>query len=103
VLTLASQLGPRRQLSLAQELSIDRTVMTYLLDDLEAAGLVERRADPADRRGTLVRLTGRGIDVIDQALEAHLANEERLLRPLSAADRRSLDRLLRRLLSDLDS
>src|SRR6202044_518662 len=38
------------QLALAQHLGVDRTVMTYLLDDLEAAGLIERRPDPADRR-----------------------------------------------------
>ena len=35
-----------RQLALAQQLGIDRTVMTYLLDDLERAGLVERRPGP---------------------------------------------------------
>src|ERR1700687_2236830 len=31
--------------ALAQRLGVDRTVMTYLIDDLEEAGLVERRAD----------------------------------------------------------
>jgi hypothetical protein len=41
--------------------------------------------------------------VIDRALETHIANEERLLQPLSPADRRTLDKLLRRLLADLDS
>src|ERR1700733_12114543 len=35
------------QLALAQHLGVDRTVMTYLLDDLESAGLIERRPDPA--------------------------------------------------------
>lgn len=76
--------------------------MTKRLDRLAGAGLVERRADPGDRRGTLVRLTRRGKAVIDRALETHLANEERLLEGLSAADRRALDELLRRLLAALD-
>ena len=76
--------------------------MTKRLDRLEEAGLVERRPDPADRRGTLVRLTRRGKSVIDRAVEAHVANEERLLGPLRAADRRALDGLLRKLLSDLE-
>ena len=31
--------------------------MTYLLDDLEAAGLVERRPDPTDRRARRVAPT----------------------------------------------
>ena len=62
--------------------------MTKRLDRLAEAGLVERRADPADRRGVLVRLTRHGKEVVDSALDAHVANEERLLRPLNPADRR---------------
>ena len=75
---------------------------TKRLDRLEEAGLVERRPDPADRRGTLVRLTRRGRGVIDRALEAHLANEERLLGSLSTSERRALDGVLRKLLSGLE-
>ena len=76
--------------------------MTKRLDRLEAAGLIVRRADPDDRRGTRVRLTRRGKARIDRALERHVANEERLLRRLSAEQRRALDELLRALLADLD-
>jgi DNA-binding MarR family transcriptional regulator len=76
--------------------------MTKRLDRLAEAGLVERRADPADRRGVLVGLTSHGKAVVDTALEAHVANEKRLLRSLSAADRRALDDLLRTLLADLE-
>ena len=76
--------------------------MTKRLDRLAEAGLVERRPDPADRRGTLVRLTRRGKSVVDRALETHVANEDRLLRSLGPGDRRTLDRLLRTLLSDLE-
>ena len=77
--------------------------MTKRLDRLVEVGLVERRADPADRRGVLVSLTRHGKEVVDSALDAHVANEERLLRPLSAADRRRLDYLLRKLLADLET
>lgn len=77
--------------------------MTKRLDRLADAGLVERRPDPNDRRGTLVGLTGRGKSVVDAAVVTHLANEERLLRSLSPAQRRALDDLLRTLLSDLES
>lgn len=77
--------------------------ITKRLDRLSAAGLIERRPDPADRRGTLVRLTRKGRSVIDRALEAHLANEERLLLALAPADRRRLDHLLRRLLGSLET
>jgi DNA-binding MarR family transcriptional regulator len=77
--------------------------MTKRLDRLAEAGLVERRPDPADRRGTLVSLTRRGKASIDRALEAHLANEEQLLKALGPAGRRRLDDLLRTLLVDLES
>ncbi|MGW1544775.1 MarR family transcriptional regulator [Streptomyces sp. NPDC002309] len=39
---------------------VDRTVMTYLLDDLERAGPVERRPDPSDRRSRHVVATEHG-------------------------------------------
>ena len=77
--------------------------MTKRLDRLAAAGLVERLPDPADRRGTLVRLTRRGRIRIDKAVETHLANEEHLIRRLSPADRRALDGALRTLLASLEA
>lgn len=76
--------------------------MTKRLDRLDEAGLVERRPDPTDRRGTLVRLTRRGKAVIDKAVETHALNEERLLDSLTPADRRALDDLLRKLLAGLE-
>jgi DNA-binding MarR family transcriptional regulator len=76
--------------------------ITKRLDRLAEAGLLERRPDPSDRRGTLVRLTRSGKAIIDQALATHVANEERLLRLLTRAERRSLDDLLRKLLSGLE-
>jgi DNA-binding MarR family transcriptional regulator len=76
--------------------------MTKRLDRMAEAGLVERRPDPSDRRGTLVGLTKKGRSVVDEAIAAHLANEERVLQSLSPADRRALDGLLRALLADLE-
>jgi DNA-binding MarR family transcriptional regulator len=76
--------------------------MTKRLDRLVEAGLLERKPDPNDRRGTLVRLTRRGKATIDQAVVTHLANEEDLLRALARADRRQLDSLLRTILRGLE-
>jgi DNA-binding MarR family transcriptional regulator len=72
--------------------------MTKRLDGLERAGLIERQPDPADRRGRLVALTDRGLDLVDTAVVDHLTNEERLLSALSASERRVLGDLLRKLL-----
>ena len=76
--------------------------MTKRLDRMEGAGLIERRPDPNDRRGTLVRLTRRGKSLIDKAVETHVANEARLLGALTAAERRTLDGLLKQLLVELE-
>src|SRR6201987_4981624 len=54
VLSAAARDEPGSQAALAARLGIDRTVMTYLLDDLAKAGLVELRQDPGDRRTRLV-------------------------------------------------
>ena len=75
--------------------------VTKRLDRLAEAGLVERRPDPNDRRGTLVRLTRKGRTVIDKAVEAHVSNEARLLEALEPTERRALDALLRSLLAGL--
>jgi len=75
--------------------------MTKRLDRLTEAGLIERRPDPSDRRGSLARLTPKGRTIIDRAIAKHVANEDRLLQPLKPTERRSLDKLLRALLAGL--
>src|SRR5258705_10471855 len=72
--------------------------MTNRLDRLEAMGLVERRPDPTDRRGRLVALTDRGLELVDAAVTDHLENEERLLGALDHGEREQLAGLLRKLL-----
>ena len=72
--------------------------MTNRLDRLEEMGLVRRLPDPNDRRGRLVELTTKGRELVDEAVVAHVANEERLLSGLPAADRVKLADLLRKLL-----
>lgn len=73
--------------------------MTNRLDRLEAAGLIRRVPDADDRRGVLVELTPAGMQLAVEAAEAHLANERRLLAPLTADEQRRLAALLRTLLA----
>jgi DNA-binding MarR family transcriptional regulator len=88
--------------ALAHAAMVSRAGMTNRLDRLAAAGLVDRRPDPNDRRGSLVGLTARGRAVVDAAVTDHVAVEAALLAGLSAADQARLDRLLDRLLAHLD-
>ncbi|MDY7089225.1 MAG: MarR family winged helix-turn-helix transcriptional regulator [Actinomycetota bacterium] len=68
---------PPSQAALAARLGIDRTMMTYLIDDLVSAGLVERQPNPADRRQRQIVATSRGRDAVaalcDQVTEAEQA------------------------------
>ena len=70
---------------------------TKRLDRLERAGLIERTPDPADRRGVLITLTPAGHERVDATIEAHVANERRLLAGLTTAECDQLAGLLRRL------
>lgn len=111
VLAALRRSGPPFQMSptrLVDAVVLSSGAMTNRIDRVEALGLVERRPDPSDRRGTLVALTKEGQQTIDAALVAHLANEEWLLTALSPAERGTLTRLLRKLLlseafAELDS
>jgi DNA-binding MarR family transcriptional regulator len=82
VLSAAAQGTVGSQLALAQHLGVDRTVMTYLLDDLEAAGVIERRPDPADRRARRVVATQHGIELLTALNDRLRAAEDYLLAPL---------------------
>ena len=88
--------------ALSRLLMLSPAGMTNRVDRLEAAGLVERRPDPDDRRSSLVVLTGAGRERADAAVTDHVANEADLLRGLTKAERRSFEQLLRKLLAGLE-
>jgi DNA-binding MarR family transcriptional regulator len=96
VLATAHAEGPRRQLDLAAQLGVDRTVMTYLLDDLEKAGLVQRNADPADRRARLVSVTPAGIELVNRVQDGLQAAEAEVLGSLPEQDRAVFRAMLQR-------
>jgi len=86
---------------LYEALMISSGGMTNRLDRLERAGLVERRPDPNDRRGKLIALTETGKRVVDDTIDRHVANEERLLAVLTEAEQEKLNDLLRKLITGL--
>ena len=105
VLAALRRSGPPYELTptqLLEAMIVTSGGLTKRLDRMAEAGLVTRRPDPDDRRGTLVRLTRSGRSTIDRALADHLANEATLLSALTGTEQRTLDRLLRRLLVDLE-
>ncbi|MEU8256617.1 MarR family winged helix-turn-helix transcriptional regulator [Micromonospora inaquosa] len=61
--------------ALAARLVIDRSVLTYVIDDLENAGLIERQLDPRDRRARRIVATERGRQALADA-ERRVAHAE---------------------------
>lgn len=101
VLATLLRSGQPYQLSptdLFNTMMVSSGTMTHRVDRLEQADLVKRTPDPSDRRGMLIQLTDKGFNVIEQAVEAHVANGHRFLIVLDEAERKVLAQLLRKLL-----
>jgi DNA-binding MarR family transcriptional regulator len=94
VLTVLAEEGPRAQQDLADVLLVNRTMMVGVVDELEAAGLVERRRNPADRRAYALELTDAGRAALARATPLIEAGEEELLAALTPPERRRLVALL---------
>jgi len=63
--TLARCDGAVRMSDLADRLGIARRSATSVVDELVTRGLVERRADPSDRRAVEVAVTPAGFQLLD--------------------------------------
>lgn len=88
---------------IARTLMLSPAGVTSRLDRLEALGFVRREPDPEDRRSVTVALTDEGRALIDAAITDHVANEARLLEPLSARERATFNDLLRKLLAAFEA
>jgi DNA-binding MarR family transcriptional regulator len=84
----------RTQAALAETIGADKTRIIPTLDELQAKGYIERRADPDDRRVRLLAITEAGRTVKDRVQAAIQTGEERWLSVLSAAERRLFLRAL---------
>lgn len=103
VLASLRRAGPPYRLQpgqLAAATMVSGAAITSRVDRLVHRGLVDREVDPSNRRAVLVSLTDAGGALVDDLLEEHVANEERLLAALDPDEREQLAGLLRRLLID---
>ena len=92
---LHSKLSPA---ALAERTGVTRATMTGLVDTLERDGLVRRAPDTADRRMMTVELTPRGEKRLMKILPNHFRQMAWLMTPLSESERKTLVRLLTKLL-----
>jgi DNA-binding MarR family transcriptional regulator len=83
---------------------LDKTTMVVALDELEAAGLAERRPSPTDRRARVIAVTAAGASKLAEAEEIGDAIRDDVLSVLPARERKvfldALTRLVRERLAE---
>ncbi|MBX7136961.1 MAG: MarR family transcriptional regulator [Oligoflexia bacterium] len=97
VLEALYHLGPLQQSEIAQKMLCTPGHITGLLDKLERAGLLRRRAKPGDRRVKAVELTERGRALVRKLLPGHVRAITSAASALSAAELSTLRLLCRKL------
>lgn len=83
------------QRSLARTIGLDTSTIGSVIDRLEARGLVSRNASPTDKRVRMLNLTPSGKDAVEAVIPYMLQAQERMLDPLTKAERTEFMRMLR--------
>jgi DNA-binding MarR family transcriptional regulator len=84
----------RTQASLAASLAVPPSRVVAIVDGLEQRGVVERRANPTDRRAHALWLTSKGRTLLAEVLAISSAHEADICAGLSQSRRRQLIELL---------
>jgi DNA-binding MarR family transcriptional regulator len=96
LLAALDEWGPASQADLARGTSVDRSDVVAVLNELQRWGLIKRAVDPDNRRRHIVSITRPGRQQL-KALDKVVSDiQERLLAPLSPAERSQFLKLLRR-------
>jgi DNA-binding MarR family transcriptional regulator len=98
LLAALEEWGPASQADLGRSAGIDRSDVTAALSELESRGLVERSADPGHGRRKIVTITAAGETRLLELDEVIGEVQERMLRPLTAGQRRQFVALVSKLL-----
>lgn len=101
LLTLARREG-LSQSELATQLDVERITLCRMVDRLAESGLVERRADPQDRRIWRLHLMPKAHAIVEQLSTIGAELEEEALSALSSAERTMLRETLSRVSQGLD-
>src|SRR4051812_35880151 len=95
--------GPLTPSELADRERVQRPTVTRVLARLEEAGLVDRAADPQDRRSCLVSISADGSELLQAVRDRKDAFLAQRIDALEPADREALDRaaaILERMLKE---
>ncbi len=97
LLAALDQFGPASQADLGRDTGIDRSDVTLALTQMEELGLVVREVDSSNRRRKIVSITQAGAAKLRELDEVLDGVQERLLAPLSPAQRAQFVEIMIRL------
>jgi len=103
LLAYVSEFGTHTQAALAERLDLGRAAAGTVIDQLEGRDLVERNADPDDRRVWMVSLTTAGKDLVDRINAIDVVVRAELRSGISREERTQLASLLVRLQENVAS
>jgi len=101
VLAVLSDDGGQRQIDLADKTSIDVSTLSRVVTRLVKMGLVTRTRSITNSREVVVRLTGKGVSVLAEAIPKAIAAERMAIAGVSAKDLAVVRRSLRRMYQNL--
>ncbi len=88
ILTVLSQNPWLDQTTIGFELGLDRTTSADVIKRLEDKGWLERRINPTDKRSRQANITAAGFALMESLRERMAKSQQRLIEPLSPANRK---------------
>ncbi|MTI87357.1 MAG: MarR family transcriptional regulator [Balneolaceae bacterium] len=97
ILEALLHLGPLNQRELGQKILKSGGNITFVIDNLEKSGLVNKSRDPNDRRAVIIKLSSRGKAFIEDFFPQHLEKIMEELSVLSEKEKKSLAEICKKL------
>ena len=102
ILTAMAHLDSAKSMGeLSERLARDSTTLTHQLKHLVEIGLVSREPSEADRRIVNISITTKGRALVESTMPLTLDLRKRTFEGISAADRKTLVRIMSRVLQNL--
>ena len=98
VLTVLYDQNPMDQVTIANQLGVDRVTVADVIRRLERRGLLERTVNPTDKRAKLTRNTEEGQAFVDAVQPEMIKAQRRFVTPLDAGENDTLMTLLTKLM-----
>lgn len=96
VLEVLHHKGPMPLCSIGEKLLVTSGNITFVADQLEKAGWLQRQRSTEDRRITFARLTPKGESLMERCFPEHAAVIDRAARVLTAREQAALAKLLKK-------